>query len=236
MALRYDGQYRRIDLNFRARYPYLNTRIFKLTDYEYQIYVVENVDNFSSIAQIFDNEIRFLGAPVKLVNVEPATYESELERISDKDIPSNFEGSPLTSQQLYNHIASVHSNVKIGKINAEHNNRVIVVNLVGRVPKIVLNKIQETVNNLSLPYSFEVNDGFDDPDVPSMAPENEVFNILSSQSQRHLNCPFLERDEKFWFDNIDKIYDGTLKKRNYFSSTLARHHVLWIFLHFQILT
>ena len=216
MALRYDGRCRRIDLNFRAKYPYLSTRIFKLTDTEYQIYVVEDVDNFSTIAQIFDQEIRFATAPVKLVKVEPAAYQLELECISDISISSNFEGLPLTLYQLYNHITAIHPNVKISKIDEDHNNRVILVDLVGRIPRIVLSKIQKTVDNLSLPYSFEVNDGFDEPNVLAIAPKDEVFNILPSQSQRHLNCPFLERDEKFWFENVDRIYNGTLTKEDLF--------------------
>ncbi|WP_345974139.1 hypothetical protein [Sulfurimonas sp. HSL3-7] len=120
MSLQYDGWCRRIDLSFRSRYPYINTRIFKLNDHEFQIFVAEDIKDFSELQKIFNHEIKFVTAPVKLVNRKPSNYITELKCIEVKDIPSKFEGLPLTMNQIYNHIFSIHPKIKISGINEDH--------------------------------------------------------------------------------------------------------------------
>ena len=82
--------------------------------------------------------------------------------------------------------------------------------------------LEKTLDNLKSAYKFLVNIGgkerrktikdqtFDDPRFNAVVAElsNPVFNIASSISQKHLNAEYLERDERLWFDNIEKIYKG----------------------------
>ena len=214
----YDSWCRRMDLKFRARYPYLNTKIFRIDNFNYQIFVVESVANFSALAQAFDNKIRYVGTAVKLTNTEPTVYKYQLHGIQDTDIPSHFEGLPFSIYDLYNHISSLHPNVTIVQIYEDHSQQTIHVNIEGQLSPLLLNELKTTLNHLGSPYAFVVKDCCDETTLSSeeagsdVVPRNEVFNILSSRSQSHLNCPFLERDEKLWFDNINHIYDGSLSK------------------------
>ncbi len=43
--------------------------------------------------------------PVILEKSIPQKFEYELEQIPDRNIPSNFEGFPLTLFDIYNHIS-----------------------------------------------------------------------------------------------------------------------------------
>jgi hypothetical protein len=97
----YDGWCRRIDFNLRARYPYLTTRIFKMLDYSYNIYIESEIDDFSNLSKIFNYEIKYITAPVKIVEKLPEDYEVELFCILDENIPSNFEGFPFTFNQMF---------------------------------------------------------------------------------------------------------------------------------------
>jgi hypothetical protein len=81
LILNYDGWCRRIDLHFRSRFPHLNTRLFKLDDYEYQLYLVDSVDDFDAISDAFNREVKFVTAPIKLVMNLPETYKIEIEKL-----------------------------------------------------------------------------------------------------------------------------------------------------------
>jgi len=85
----YDGWCQRIDLKFRALYPYIHTRLFKLGKYEYQLYILDEIDNFEELEQLFSYEIRYVTAPIKLVNIEPKEYLNIIGGIDD-NVPSTL--------------------------------------------------------------------------------------------------------------------------------------------------
>lgn len=210
LILNYDGWCRRIDLHFRSQFPYLNTRLFKLDDYMYELYLVDSVDDFDYIDDVFSKEIKFLTAPIKLVESLPQIYKIEIERITDDKIPSKFEGYPLTINQIYSHILSIHPNVKLSGIKEDHDNRTINVELTGNYDTAIIGAVEETVNGLKGPYAYKVSDGGEL--APSFRATDEVFNIAPSQAKKELNCPFIERDETLWFENIENIYNGSYQK------------------------
>lgn len=210
LILNYDGWCRRIDLHFRSRFPHLNTRLFKLDDYEYQLYLVDSVDDFDAISVIFNREVKFVTAPIKLVMNLPETYNIEIEKIRDDQIPSKFEGYPLTKTQIYSHILSIHPNVKVSKIEEDHDNRLIIVELLGNYEPDIVKDVEETAVALKGPYSYKVRSGGEQ--TSNFKTNDEVFNIAPSQTKSELNCAFIERDEALWYENIEHIYNGSYQK------------------------
>ena len=99
MTLNYEGWCRRIDLAFRTRFPYLNTRLFKIDEYHFRLYVTNDLDNFSTICKIFENEIKYLTTPIGLVSSIPKSFACEIKSISDTEIPSNFKA--LKKEKFY---------------------------------------------------------------------------------------------------------------------------------------
>lgn len=229
--LNYDGWCRRIDLNFRAQFPYLTTRIFKKGNFEYQIYIECEVDNFDSLEKTFNHKIKYVTAPIRLVNKIPDGYELEIDGISDKGIPSNFEGIPFTLNQTLIHISSVHSDVIFNGISEDHENKKINVEVCESTDSNTINAIQKTAEALKCPYSFNIVTG-GSLNQKIKVPD-EVFNIAPSKSREVLSCEFLVRDEALWYDNVDKIYDGAYKKSDLYFIDQTKTSCLVNFLKFQ---
>ncbi|WP_422103068.1 hypothetical protein [Vreelandella sp.] len=208
--MNYDGWCRRIDLSFRTRFPFFQTRLFKVDEYKFQLYVENEIDDFDHYEKIFDNEIRYITTPIKLVKMIPSSYEAEIKCISDEDIPSNFEGIPFTLDQLMIYIASVHRDAKISKIQEKHSTRQLLIELVNNIEPEAVKRIEETANALKFPYTFQVSAA--GSEASRIEVKNEVFNIAPSQTRVSLSCGFIERDEALWYENINGIYDGTYKK------------------------
>jgi hypothetical protein len=172
--------------------------------------VLEEIENFDDISREFNGKIKIMTAPVVLTSKEPEKYQVELPGITDDQIPSKFEGLPFTAFQIYNHISSIHPSLKISNLSEDHEQRIIWVEVVGVLSESEKNKVQHTVDALKSPYGFRIKDG--GKHRISLSPSNDVFCILSSQHLDKLNCLFLERDEKLWFENIEKIYEGSYSK------------------------
>lgn len=212
MTLNYEGWCRRIDLNFRAKYPFLKTKIYKIHNHKYNLVLMNQVENFLDIAKDFDSSIRYITAPIQLINKVPIEFEMEIDNISDNEIPSNFSGLPFTLFQLSNHITSIYPQLEVSEIKENHESRKILIELVGKPAQEIKKSFQDTLNKLKNPYAFEITDG----GVTEMlrTPSDEVFNITSSKSKKSLNCSFLERDEELWFKNVESIYNGSFTKEN----------------------
>jgi len=229
--LNYDGWCRRIDLNLRAKFPYLATRIFKKGNDEYQIYIESEIDDFASLENIFNREIRYLTAPIKVINEIPTSYELEIDGISDKDIPSNFEGIPFTLNQTFIHISSVHSDVTFNKIFEDHKNKIIIIEVCESTGSNTISNIQTTLEALKFPYSFNIMTGVSLKQQIKVP--DEVFNIAPSKSKEMLSCEFLVRDEGLWHDNIDSFYDGSYKKSDLYFIDQTKTSCLVNFAKFQ---
>lgn len=206
----YEGWCRRVDLGFRTRFPYLSTSIYKVGSFEFLIKVDQDLEDKQGMEKIFDDEIRFITAPVKLVWAEPEKFECKVEGIEDDSIPSGFEGLPFTVNQLYNHLACAFPDLHVSFFNEDFSRRVIIVTLKGFPPLGEVRKLEEKLKLLKSPMTFEIVVGGEAP--PKVMPIDEVFVIGPASAAKKLNCEFLERDEKLWFDNLENIYAGKYKK------------------------
>ncbi|MFP7410756.1 hypothetical protein [Aeromonas veronii] len=210
MTVNFDGWCRRIDLSFRARYPYLTTRLFKLNEHSYALFIEQQIDDLETINNVFEREIRYITAPIKLIDKQPEKYEYELDCISDEDIPSNFEGFPYTLSQLHIHIASIHKDVKVAAITTNHQEHIIVIELDASNTYSDAISVQITANKLKLPFDVKVI--LSTKNAPLIDIGDEVFIIAPSQAKKNLGCEFVERDESLWYENVEKFYDGSFNK------------------------
>ena len=210
MNLEYEGWCRRIELGIRAKYPYLKTKIFQVSEYNFFIFVENTYDNFNQISKDFNHTIRFITAPVKLVNVVPSEFIKKIPIISDKDIPSKFEGLPMTIYQLSNHVECLHPGFVVSKVIENHEERKITIEIKGEINEEIKSDIKFTLSNLKGPYTFEITDKGTQKSI--LAPSNMVFEIASATSQKRLNSPYIDRDEELWFNNVEDIYQNKFRK------------------------
>lgn len=211
MKMEFDGYCRRIDFDFRTKYPYLTTTIYKINDSKYFIYICEEIDTFLSIYEDFNKNIRYATTPVALTNKIPKNYDSIISGICDKNIAS-FEGFALTAIDIVNHISIFYPKIKISNIDSNHTDKKILITVLGYPTNKEIEQLNNTLIKLKLSYGFEIIKGGLEEMNYKLSTTDSVFNIASSISQKELNCDFLERDEKLWFENTDKIYNSSFSK------------------------
>lgn len=209
MGLEYEGWCRRIDLDFRAEYPQFQTRIFKINDMAFSICLTHPVENFLEIKKNFDRSIRYMTAPVELIQETPEHFQAEVHVITDDQIPATFQGLLLTIAQLYNHIECLHSHLAVSSIIENHSEQTITVTIV-EADGDDNRELQQTLDQLKGPYNFLIQVG-GEVRKKSVA-MNPIFNIASAASQKYLNAEYLERDERLWYENVEDIYSGSFSK------------------------
>lgn len=212
--LDYSGQTRRIDLILRTKYPQIRTRIYKIANFDFKIYVGDYFPDFAGFSKEFDNSIRFITVPTRVVNRLPEQYIEEIKPIEDTDISSAFEGMPFTTFELVNHIQSIHPNVEVGNITTDFEKYILSINLVGSHEQTIVDNVLTTAEKLKIPMEVAVTINAAKVEIPK--PDNPVFFIHSSQELSRLDLPFLRRDEELWFDKIADIYSGKFQKTDLF--------------------
>ena len=209
--LNYEGSCKRIDLIFRSKYPFYSTELYKINDYDYQIFLNEKVDDFDSLLKEYDNSIRFITSPVHLVNKRPDSYLKAIDQIDDSSLAANYEGIPFTLFQLTNHIECQHPNLTVCKIKSDHNNRVIKYFININEFSGAIDKVKETLTEVSPPYGFELT--FTDEPKKKLNPPS-IFEIVPASSLKNFDPGYLERDERLWFESVNSIYSGDFLKND----------------------
>ena len=214
MMHKFIGNIRRDDFRLRTNYPFLKTRIFYCGGHNYFIYVENLSDypflNFKDLNEEFDNKIRMLGNPSKLINQIPENIEREYEVIKDEDTSKNFEGVFFTHSMLLNFLKAKFNKFHIVDIETDFENKKFItyVNYKNDSEKEVL---QKELDKLVLPFDFSIK-----YKQESEYKDKEFNNILQipAYNAQPVKLDFIRRDESLWFDNIDKVYSGEFTKED----------------------
>ena len=221
----FEGQVRRTDLYFRSEYPYLSTKIYQLSEHKFVIAIVGGWSDFDKLKEVFDHKIKPLGTPVALVCTEPEQYERELNAIPDSDIVYNFSGLLLTMPQLNALVPSLLPQFDYLGSAEDHSNQTIKYFFKSPLEDEDVEYIQAALVKLELPYKplvclkkDEVSDVHRQAKhaVPDRDMSFEVMSMSHYTRYSNLKLPYLKRDDEYWFDNVDKIYRGDLKKDDLF--------------------
>lgn len=206
----YEGWCRRIDLNLRTMHPTLTTSIYKTKTNSFLIEIHQHIENKEEFEENFENNIRFITTPVKLIWETPEHFEKKLAPIDDKTIPSNFEGLPFTTDQFHNHLLCTFPKLKISSFETDFPKNKITITLMGNPQEEQITQLKNKLNLLKTVMQYEIKTGGTTESKRGYA--DEVFIIGPSSAAAGINCEFLERDEKLWFENIENIYSGSFTK------------------------
>lgn len=214
MARNYDSQCRRMDLHLRAKFPYLNTIIYKMEKSSYKIFI-ENYKDFNQISDYFHHNIRYMATNVTLINITPDNFSSILPKICDTDISKDFEGVSFTIPSLKNYIYSKYPEINFVSIVEDFKNEILKLTINESMKLERIENIEKELNKIGIPFKIEI---FIEINEQKTTFQNT--NILnsdpllmeSSKKFKMLNLPFIERDEKLWFDSLDNIYNNKIRK------------------------
>jgi len=225
MKVNFEGEVRRIDLNLRSHYVDIDTVIYRISEFDYQIFSEHFPGDFEDFQEKFRKEFRLMGTPVKLTNVPVTTFETLIPPINDTDIPKNFEGVPMNVIDLYNLLLVKFPDINLYKISGAQPIIIHVYAFEGTttmgktahfISKEQRERLLDFLNNLGMATNYEIlEDQVDSPpELDITLVENPVQFLNSNKLWNRNIGEFSERDEALWFDNLDGIYEGKFKKND----------------------
>ena len=232
-----DKEILRCDFYLRTKYPHLNTRIFKLKNGFYAIYADNYPKPFSSFEDKFHNQIKPITSPVLLTEKIPENFEEELTPLSDSDIVSDYSGIPFSTFQLQRLIQFKFPNINCICINHENSSDHIDFYIREISNEDTRLKLITFINSLGLKLAFKIID--DDKKIETIIVKekqrkdklndfykknpraenfeemisNPVLNMIPLR-QQSLHIKAEERDEELFFDRLENIYKGIIKKND----------------------
>lgn len=229
MVAKFNGNVKRDDFRLRTKYPYLKTRIFYSGGYNYGIYI-ENLNDypfldFNELQNEFDNYIRIMGNPTKIIEKIPEEYIEEIEIIKDAKIAENFEGVFFTQSSFINFLKAKYNNYEIVDVRTDFEKQKFIV-ILDYENEHQKEKLQLELNKLVLSFDFEIekfnkkesnssnsNKDFGSSILNAYTKMDNILQITAYNTQP-VKLDFIKRDESLWFENIDKVYSGDFTKEN----------------------
>jgi hypothetical protein len=199
----------RTDFNFRTKYPEVKTRIFHLKNQFYAIFCENLEDRFQKISEDFDYKIRPVATPVKLVEKLPDNYKSELIPINDINIPNNYKGISMRTIDMLNLLSGKFPQLDIRNIIGNEGDQKIKLHIKGEIPNEIKENFSDFINNLNQGVPIITIENSDIKRLELF--ENPALYLYSSRLEK-AKLKVVERDEEFWYNNIEKFYDGSFDK------------------------
>ena len=203
---------RRTDIALRARYPHLETRLFELAPHSYCIWFDRNQLDADTAKDEFNSHIRPATVAIKLTNDIPCTNVREIWKIEDHRIPVGFEGCPLTMQDTETILLGFCPDLPVPI--SQDSSTLPILTICFTQP---LTPQQETCVRAfmagHLP-EWNVEIRIEPPQPEAEAPSTGPADSLKIRPRRLRPAApsFVQRDEAFWFENLDRIFDGKLSE------------------------
>jgi hypothetical protein len=216
----YYGWARRIDLVLRTHYPTLVTRIFELLPNQYVIVFARDQLDAVAIKDEFENGIRFMTTNIVVSNQIPEQYSQEIPPISDDEIARGYAGMPMTLSELGNFVASRFQNLPILSVRDGGTPMMVTVDLGEPLQPKDEQELLAFCRGLEaiVPWQLNVVPRDQIPQIPKQPivqppgmkmpfPVPDPLAIRATRRRPYL-ADYARRDESFWFENIDAIYEG----------------------------
>jgi hypothetical protein len=226
----HNGAVRRTEFYFRSKYIDIQTTIYKLGDWDYLIYCNNADSEFETIRQDFNHSIKPISVPVDLTTTIPDNFIEIIPHITDKDISKNFEGVTMTQFDLLNILIGKFPNVYFYKV--ERGSKGIEIHTYSFKEKIGdttysrflstgdRDKIMQFLQGTKTPIDFDIIENeVEAPPLMQPSVHNPVQYIHANGFRRKDALEFSLRDEALYYDNVDKIFEGTFKKDNLYFYT-----------------
>jgi len=226
----YRGIARRADFNFRAEYPELVTEILQLPQGRYAIVCTPAPPDFTTYLDYFNDSIIPIGgrAGVELTDKRPTDFVEVISGIQDYEVARNFEGFTFTAEDLLNLLLAKFQHVPFFKIEPGFDAVTIVTatyseKIGDTTYQRFLNehdklRVEAFLEGLKAGIAFAFREeAVSGPEALILqSTSNPVQTIYAANHQRPRASPFALRDESIWYDNLDRIFDGSFKKEDLF--------------------
>lgn len=208
-----DNNVRRNDLSLRLKYIGIKTRIFKIAPFKYVILCSNIPDDFEKIKTYFDRSIRYLTLQISLSDQVPEHYIEELFPIDMEHPVDDFRATARTRAEIEEYIYGRYHDFDIRKIVPSEGgiNFHMDIYVGSDVSDKQIARLQKELTEVDFGTDqIQVLRTTDPPeDKTKLNPQDSVMWLNTNKSY-----PFTVAETDFWYDNIEAIYDGSVKRKD----------------------
>ena len=208
-----DNNVRRNDLSLRLKYIGIKTRIFKIAPFKYVILCSNIPDDFEKIKTYFDRSIRYVTLQISLSDQVPEHYIEELSPIDMEHPVDDFRATARTRAEIEEYIYGRYHDFDIRKIvpNEGGINFHMDIYVGSDVSDKQIARLQKELTEVDFGTDqIQVLRTTDPPeDKTKLNPQDSVMWLNTNKSY-----PFTVAETDFWYDNIEAIYDGSVKRKD----------------------
>ena len=208
-----DNNVRRNDLSLRLKYIGIKTRIFKIAPFKYVILCSNIPDDFEKIKTYFDRSIRYVTLQISLSDQVPEYYIEELSPIDMEHPVDDFRATARTRAEIEEYIYGRYHDFDIRKIVPSEGgiNFHMDIYVGSDVSDKQIARLQKELTEVDFGTDqIQVLRTTDPPeDKTKLNPQDSVMWLNTNKSY-----PFTVAETDFWYDNIEAIYDGSVKRKD----------------------
>lgn len=208
-----DNNVRRNDLSLRLKYIGIKTRIFKIAPFKYVILCSNIPDDFEKIKTYFDRSIRYVTLQISLSDQVPEHYIEELFPIDMEHPVDDFRATARTRDEIEEYIYGRYHDFDIRKIVPSEGgiNFHMDIYVGSDVSDKQIARLQKELTEVDFGTDqIQVLRTTDPPeDKTKLNPQDSVMWLNTNKSY-----PFTVAETDFWYDNIEAIYDGSVKRKD----------------------
>lgn len=208
----FDGWVRQTDLRLRTLYPLIQTEIYEIQEEKYLIYTPrEDLLVDDDFKKKFNYSIKNAALWCEITNDKPQKFLRIIPIVNDEQIGKSLDVL-FKNQSMFNELF----NIKFPKVNFrihemdENRNILIEIN-----DKKYINEVKNFCISLNEPVTYTIGV---DPNLVYSAPVKdrmtEGLDIHNFPEDKKI-FPYLEEDDQFWINNIENIYAGKLKRKDF---------------------
>lgn len=192
------------DLRLRARYPWLKTRLFQISEHSYQIFVPYEQLDIATIAEEFNKKIRFFTSPVQLTNKIPQNYLHEINGVSDNELGQVISLN-MTVNELQIHIAALFPDFP-DLADVKVKGRDFTVIFSEKLSQSQFNQLSQWLNSIEpdIVVKMQIT-------VAKAEPLKADSLHILPPNLRTFRRPYIAADENYWHENIKNLYQGKSK-------------------------
>lgn len=213
LILTNDNKVRRNDLSLRLKYIGIKTRIFKIAPFMYVILCSNIPDDFEKIKTYFDRSIRYVTLQISLSDQVPEHYIEELSPIDMEHPVDDFRATARTRAEIEEYIYGRYHDFDIRKIVPSEGgiNFHMDIYVGSDVSDKQIARLQKELTEVDFGTDqIQVLRTTDPPeDKTKLNPQDSVMWLNTNKSY-----PFTVAETDFWYDNIEAIYDGSVKRKD----------------------
>ncbi|CCV08454.1 hypothetical protein MESS2_750003 [Mesorhizobium metallidurans STM 2683] len=213
---------RRLDLRLRAEFPHVSTEIHELAPNRHLIFAPREQLDASTFAPVFADQYRMIGDRVEFTNERPPA-STLIEPLRDDQIGSELEGLTFTRPDLQSVLAGKFPTLPPMTLLREGQRGELRISFETEIPSELVEPVRTFIERSlrGRPLVIDVAAASPEPVPPASSTKaRRVIQSIEGLSFKPIykrpHVPsFVAREEEWWFNNLENLFEGRLSPRSF---------------------